>query len=184
MLIPPDHLIAGEQTEKSYPSARMLSGRDPLLMVLIAIFLGVASMLLTARESSADIYRYVDNNGTVVLTDDLNKVPAEYRKEVVVIREPQKEGKGKPPEKTVKAARDTGKDKGKAEEGFQWEKVKGTLKGFTKGKLLVPALAIVVYLVLFVFVGSICAFFEQRRLGLVLRILLTLGLIFYLSRTL
>lgn len=183
MQIPSDRLIEGKQAAERHLSAPGRSVRDALLMFLIAAFLGAASMLAFARESSADIYKYVEKNGTVVLTDDLNKVPEEYRKEVVVIREPQKDGRGKSPEKTVRAGRDSGRNREKAEEGFQWEKIKGTFKGFTKGKLLVPALAVVIYLVLFVLVGSICSFFEQRKLGLVLRILLTLGLIFFLSRT-
>lgn len=159
-----------------------------LRILMTALFLGIVSMLIFVQRSSADIYRYVDKNGAVVLTDDLNKVPQEYRGEVVVIREKQEGGKGKSSEKAAKGEKDGGRDKGKVEEGFQWEKVKGALKGVTKGKPLPPVLTIIVciylYIVFFLAIGRICSYFEQRKLAFVLRIVLTLGLLIYLSRVL
>ncbi len=151
-----------------------------------ACFLVIVPILFFTRGSSADIYKYVDRDGRVVLTDDLRKVPEEYRGQAVVIREQQEGAKGKSSEKAAKGEKDGGRDKGKGEEGFQWEKVKRTLEGVGKGKPLPPALAVIVciylYFIFFVAIGRICSFFEQRKLGFVLRIVLTLGLLIYLSR--
>ncbi len=156
--------------------------------VATACALAIIPFLFFARSSSADIYKYVDRNGAVVLADDLRKVPQEYRGQVVVIREQQEGGKGKSSEKAAKVEKDDVRVKGKVEEGFQWEKIKGALKGVTKGKPLPPALAVIVciylYFIFYVAIGRICSFLEQRKLAFVLRIVLTLGLLIYLSRIL
>ncbi len=151
-------------------------GRTACLLVIIPI-------LFFVRSGSADIYKYVDKNGTAVLTDDLHKVPEEYRGQVIVTRE-RDEGKGKPSEKALQGGKDTGKEKGKKPEGFQWEKLKASLQGFRKGRMFMPVLMIVLYLVLFFTVGKVCAFLEMRKLGLILRIVLTVCLLIYLFATL
>lgn len=50
-------------------------------------YLVVFVSLLLAAPSFADIYRWVDDRGTVNFTEDYGKVPARYRKKVKVIRE-------------------------------------------------------------------------------------------------
>ncbi|WP_298439179.1 DUF4124 domain-containing protein [Geobacter sp.] len=46
-----------------------------------------ALLLLLAVPAFADIYKWVDERGTVNFAEDLGKVPPKYRKKVVVIRE-------------------------------------------------------------------------------------------------
>ena len=156
---------------------------NPVRIGATACFLVILPILFFVRSGSADIYQYVDKNGTVVLTDDLHKVPEEYRGQVMVTRE-KDDGKGKSSEKALQGGKNTGKEKGKEPEGFQWEKVKASLKGFKKGRMFMPVLMIILYLALFFTVGNVCAFLEMRKLGLILRIVLTVCLLIYLFTTL
>ena len=143
-------------------------------------FLVIGAVLTFACESSADMYKYVDRAGTVCFTNDLKKVPEEYRAQVVVIPQKHDDAKGRPPDKE---GREAGGEKGRAE-GFQWEKFRELRRGLTGGRLFMPVLVLILFLALFLAIGKVCAFLERRRLGLALRILLTLGVLFYLWKTL
>jgi hypothetical protein len=156
---------------------------NPVRTFTAGCFLVIVAMLLFARSSSADIYKYVDKNGTVVLTNDLRKVPEQYRGQVVITRE-KDEGKGKSSEKSLKGEKDTREGKGKESDGFQWGKLKESLKGFTRGRMFMPLLVIILYLALFFAVRKICAALEQRTLGFILRIILTICVLIYLYKAL
>ncbi|WP_298268277.1 DUF4124 domain-containing protein [Geobacter sp.] len=53
----------------------------------MARYLFTALLLLLAVPAFADIYKWVDERGTVNFAEDLGKVPRKYRKKVTVIRE-------------------------------------------------------------------------------------------------
>lgn len=154
-------------------------------MAALKIFAAVclltgALIFVFVHRSSADMYKYVDRNGTVCLTNDIKKVPEEYRGQVVVIPEQHDEGKGRPPEK---AKKETGREKGK-EEGFQWTRLKAFFNAFVRGRFFMPVLAIILYLALFLAIGKVCAALEQRKLSIVLRVVLTLCVLIYLWKAL
>jgi len=72
----------------------------------LIILLLLAAMLFFPFVVRADIYKYVDKNGTTHFVDDLGKVPPEYRNQVTV-REEKPEGP--PPEgETPKAVEKKG----------------------------------------------------------------------------
>jgi predicted aspartyl protease len=72
----------------------------------LIILLLLAAMLFFPFVVRADIYKYVDKNGTTHFVDDLGKVPPEYRNQVT-IREEKPEGS--PPEgETPKAVEKKG----------------------------------------------------------------------------
>jgi predicted aspartyl protease len=62
--------------------------RQAKLLVLLWVF---AITLFLPLKLYADIYKYVDKNGTTHFVDDLGKVPSEYRDQVTV-REEKPEG--------------------------------------------------------------------------------------------
>jgi predicted aspartyl protease len=68
--------------------------------VFLVVLLFLMGMLLSPCLVHADIYKYVDKNGTTHFVDDLGKVPPEYRNQVTV-REEKPEGP--PQEETPKA---------------------------------------------------------------------------------
>ena len=51
----------------------------PALLIILAIFCSV--------RARADMYKYVDDKGTVSITDDLAKVPEKYRSKIEAIKE-------------------------------------------------------------------------------------------------
>lgn len=51
----------------------------PALLIILAIFCSV--------RARADMYKYVDDKGTLSLTDDLAKVPEKYRSKIEVVKE-------------------------------------------------------------------------------------------------
>ncbi len=53
----------------------------------LIIFLLLAAMLFFPFAVRADIYKYVDKNGTTHFVDDLGKVPPEYRNQVTIREE-------------------------------------------------------------------------------------------------
>jgi hypothetical protein len=58
----------------------------------------VLIFLLPAAPATAQFYRYIDQNGNLRFTDDLNKIPAEQRANIHEYREP---GKGPAPSSGV-----------------------------------------------------------------------------------
>jgi predicted aspartyl protease len=77
-----------------------------LKVSFLIILLLLMAMLFSPFEVRADIYKYVDKNGTTHFVDDLGKVPPEYRNQVT-IREEKPEGP--PPEgETPQAAEKKG----------------------------------------------------------------------------
>jgi predicted aspartyl protease len=68
---------------------------NKLKVGFLVIFVLLMGMLFSPFEVCADIYKYVDKNGTTHFVDDLGKVPPEYRDQVTV-REEKPEGP--PPE--------------------------------------------------------------------------------------
>ena len=82
--------------------------KHAVLLILLWLF---AVALLLPPETCAEIYKYVDKNGTIYFVDDLGKVPAEYRNQVTV-REEKPEGRkteGLPKDETPKASEEKGK---------------------------------------------------------------------------
>lgn len=72
----------------------------------LVVLLLLMGMLFLPFKVRADIYKYVDKNGTTHFVDDLGKVPAEYRNQVPVIEE---EPEGSPPQgETPKAVEKKG----------------------------------------------------------------------------
>jgi hypothetical protein len=61
---------------------------------------GILFLLLVSASSAyaADVYRWVDKNGSMHFTDDINKVPSEYRDQVKKeeVREPRESETSKP----------------------------------------------------------------------------------------
>jgi predicted aspartyl protease len=62
-----------------------------LRATFLIILLLLMATLFSPFDVRADIYKYVDKNGTTHFVDDLGKVPAEYRNQVTV-REEKPEG--------------------------------------------------------------------------------------------
>jgi predicted aspartyl protease len=72
-------------------------------LLILAVF---AVTLFFPLKGSAEIYKYVDKNGTTHFVDDLGKVPPEYRNQITIREE---EPEGPPPEgETPKAAESKG----------------------------------------------------------------------------
>src|SRR4030065_2017127 len=71
----------------------------------LIVLLLLMGMLCFPFEVRADIYKYVDKNGTTHFVDDLGKVPPEYRNQVTV-REEKPEGPSQ--EETPKAVEKKG----------------------------------------------------------------------------
>jgi predicted aspartyl protease len=68
-------------------------------LIIFSVLL-FAIVLFLPLELRAEIYKYVDKNGTIHFVDDLGKVPAEYRDQVTVREEEPKA----PPQEEVPAA--------------------------------------------------------------------------------
>jgi predicted aspartyl protease len=65
----------------------------------LIILLLVAGMLWLPFKVCADVYKYVDKNGTTHFVDDLGKVPPEYRNQVTVQEEkPERAPEGATPQ--------------------------------------------------------------------------------------
>jgi hypothetical protein len=56
---------------------------------LIAFVLALC-MLVSVPVVSADVYKYVDQDGTIIYTDDITQVPASQRETSLEIKEPEK----------------------------------------------------------------------------------------------
>jgi predicted aspartyl protease len=69
------------------------------LLILLCLCIFVVALFLPF-ELRAEIYKYVDKNGTIHFVDDLGNVPAEYRDQVTVREEEPKA----PPQEEVPAA--------------------------------------------------------------------------------
>jgi predicted aspartyl protease len=66
-------------------------------------------VLFFPLEPHAEIYKYVDKNGTIHFVDDLSKVPAEYRNQVTVREEkPEEPSGGETPPAAVEKPREKG----------------------------------------------------------------------------
>jgi len=70
---------------------------DPIIRKIPAIrifFLTLAVLFLLSPEASlAQTYKYVDENGSVHFVDSLDKIPAQYRKNIQVLPELKREEK-------------------------------------------------------------------------------------------
>ncbi len=62
---------------------------------ILVVLLILTGMLFSPRLVHADIYTYVDKNGTTHFVDDWGKVPPEYRNQVTV---PEEKTEGPPPQ--------------------------------------------------------------------------------------
>jgi hypothetical protein len=60
---------------------------NKLIAGFLAVLLLLTGMLLFPFSVRAEIYKYVDKNGTTHFVDDLSKVPPEYRDQVTVSEE-------------------------------------------------------------------------------------------------
>jgi len=67
----------GAETERSSRSIPTVAG---LCWVPLA---GLALLLLCARPAGADVYRWVDEQGTIHFTDELSNVPPDSRKSAI-----------------------------------------------------------------------------------------------------
>lgn len=68
--------------------------------------------VISITQAGADVYKYIDNSGAVVFTDDISKVPVEQRESAFVDKAIESEdGTSSPPEKV------------KAEEPINWREI-------------------------------------------------------------
>ena len=75
---------------------------------------------------AADVYRWVDKNGSTHFTDDLNKVPSEYRDQVKKeeAREPRESETSKPAPASVEESQKEGRDAQGMGEAYWRERVR------------------------------------------------------------
>jgi len=91
-----------QKRNSSAPGKGLNMSKPTASFLIILLFL--VGTLFSPFEVRADIYKYVDKNGTTHFVDDLGKVPPEYRNQVTV-REEKPEGpppEGEPPQAVEK----------------------------------------------------------------------------------
>ncbi|HXX57285.1 MAG TPA: hypothetical protein VEI96_04735 [Thermodesulfovibrionales bacterium] len=149
-----------------------------VLFFLIA-FTIVISFLHT-RNALAAIYKYVDHNGTICFCDNLYSIPEKYRKSAVIVKnDSERLDKQSPEQKSGEADSGVpGPDKRDAYIGKQT--VKDVVRNVREGRLLHSIVVFIGFLAVFIGIGKAANSLNRKRLGTVLRFILTLGVIVYL----
>lgn len=142
---------------------------------IIASLLILLSVIL-ARNSFAEIYKYVDKNGTECLTDDLRSVPEKYKKKAIIISGQSKKGGQETSEIQPSENKENDPTFEKKEETA---KIKDAIKGLVRSKLFKLIAGIIGFLFIFIIVGKASNSLGHGKVGSILRIVLTLLVLLY-----
>lgn len=145
-------------------------------ILIIASLLILLSVIL-AQNSIAEIYKYVDKNGTACFTDDLRSVPEEYKKKTIIISGQSKKGGQETSEIQPSENKENDPTTEKKEETA---KIKDAIKGFVSNRLFKLIAGIIGFLFIFIIVGKASNLLGHKRVGSILRIALTLLALLYL----
>lgn len=151
-------------------------------ILIIAPLLGLLSVILI-HDIFADVYKYVDKNGTVCFTDSIQAVPKDYRKKAEIVSVQPKKEKGQQSEAAIqttenKGPRATVLSTEKEEEAK--ENIKEAIKGFVSNRLFKLIAGLIGFLFIFIIIGKASNFLGHKRVGSILRIALTLLVLLYL----
>jgi len=145
-----------------------------------AIILAGILSVLSAGPAVAAIYKYVDENGTPSFVDSLDAVPEKHRKKAVLVS-------GRPESKDrqlsgKEAKSETPEEDKKGKETFI-NKAKEYARLVRGSRAAMALLALAAFFVLLAVAGKIAESLNQKWLGVLLKLMLTAGLLVYLFAT-
>lgn len=150
------------------------------VVLLIAV---MGSLLFTLHCYSATYYKYVDKNGTVCFTDSRQSIPEEYKRKATKITDEKENADKKSRDNQIKGDNEGGSLTDKKQGLSSEEKIKDTLTTIRNADSFRPAVAIAIFLFLFIAAGKIGRSLGHKQLSSVLRIALTVGILFFLFHT-
>jgi hypothetical protein len=150
-------------------------GRGAFIVVFV-----IALILAFACEGQAIIYKYVDNKGIECYTDSLQAIPGKYRAKAVIIdgNHEVAPAPASGPQIGVLKGEDTAIAPADVPESF-FEKAKKMFAAIAGSKAARTGGVIIASILLFWIVGKAASALGHRIVGLVLRFIITVLVLFY-----